>query len=201
MPPIAPRPRGPIGYLAALVVVAVLVGPAAGASAAPSKSTTTTTIKNSLECNASQLSYAVTGSFSGVTGETAFSISITNTSAHVCDIHGYPTVHFYTSAGRLLTFGYVHTSVMFHRTSPRVVRLAPQDNAYFVVAHATVCSKGVRYVASFYYVLAPLATGQPWVGHVHSPSTSVRSVDYCAGAAHQYLAISALVASLSQLAT
>ncbi len=136
-----------------------------------------------------------------MSGETAFSISITNISAHLCDIHGYPTVHFYTSAGRLLTFGYVHTSVMFHRTSPHVLRLAPQDNAYFVVAHATTCTKGVRYVASFFYVLAPYTTGQPWVGHVHGPSTSVRAVDYCAGSTHQYLAISPLVASLSQLAT
>jgi hypothetical protein len=59
----------------------------------------------------------------------------------------------------------------------------------------------VRYVASFYYVLAPYVTGQPWVGHVHSPSTSVRAVDYCSGTSHQYLAVSALVASLSQLAT
>ena len=201
MPPIAPRSRGLIGYLAALVVVAVLIGPAAGASAAHSKSTTTTTTKNSIECNATQLSYAVTGSFSGVSGETAFSMSISNTSAHLCDIHGYPTVHFYTSVGRLLTFGYVHTSVMFHRTSPHVLRLAPQHNAYFVVAHATACTKGVRYVASFYYVLAPYVTGQPWVGHVHSPSTSVRAVDYCSGTSHQYLAVSALVASLSQLAT
>jgi hypothetical protein len=198
MSPIAPRPRRPIGYLAALVVVAVLVGPAAGASAAHSKSTATTLVKTSTECNATQLSYGVTGTLSGVAHATAFSMSITNTSSRTCELHGYPTVRFYTSAGRLLTFGYVHTNVMFRRTTPRVVRLAPNDNAYFEVAHA-LCSTGVRDAASLYYVLAPYTSGEPWVGHVHSPSTRVPPVDYCMGSSHQYLAISPLVASLSDL--
>jgi Protein of unknown function (DUF4232) len=200
MPPIAPRPRGPIGYLAALVVVAVLVGPAAGASAAPSNSTTTsTTTKTSLECNATQLTFAVTGFFSRVHNEESFSMSVTNVSARACRIHGYPTVRFYTSAGRLLTFGNEHSSVMFHHTSPRVLDLAPNDNAYFEVAYG-VCDNGIRDVASQFHVLAPFTTGAPWVGHVRSPSTGVRPVDYCAGTSRQYLAISPLVASLSQLA-
>jgi hypothetical protein len=199
MPPIAPRPRGPIGYLAALVVVAVLVGPAAGASAAPTKSTTTTTTKNSIECNAKQLTFSRPGAVSAISGEEAFTITITNVSAQRCDIHGYPTVRFYTSAGRLLTFSYVHSSLYFKKQSPKLVILAPRGHAYFIVAKYR-CDVGERYVSSFFYLLAPYTTGAPTVEHVGGDQAGV--MPYCDGSSRgpgQSLGISPVVATRAQL--
>ncbi|MGB8196389.1 MAG: DUF4232 domain-containing protein [Acidimicrobiales bacterium] len=200
MPPIAPRPRGSIGYLAALVVVAVLVGPTAGASAAHSKSTTTTTIKTSIECNANQLTFSRPGAVSATSGEEAFTITITNVSARLCNIHGYPTVRFYTSAGRLLTFSYVHTSLYFKRQSPKLVRLVPGAHAYFIVAKYR-CDLGEKYISSFFYLLAPYTTGEPFVEHVGGDQAGV--MPYCDGSSRgpgQSLGISPVVATRAQLA-
>ena len=195
-----PHPlRRALTALASLVVLATLLGSATGASAAKAtKSTTTTTIKTSIECTTAQLSYAGPGFVSPTTGEDAFTVTLTNVSTHLCQIHGYPTVHFYTSAGRLLTFIYRHDSLYFPRLTPRVVNLAPRAHAYFVVAKYR-CDLGVKYASSFFYVLTPNATGQPWVGH----ATSTGGVmDYCKGSANgpgQSLGISPIVATRRQL--
>jgi hypothetical protein len=200
MPPIAPRLRGPIGYLAALVVVAVLVGPAIGASAAHSKSTTTTVVKSSLECNATQLKFSRPGAVSAITGEEAFTITITNVSGRRCQLRGYPTVRFYTSAGRLLTFSYVHTSLYFKNQSPKLVNLAAHGHAYFIVAKYR-CDLGQRYLSSFFYLLAPGTSGAPTVEHVAGDQPGV--MPYCDGSSRgpgQSLDISPVVATRAQLA-
>jgi hypothetical protein len=197
MPPIAPRPRQPIGYLAALVVVVVLIGPAAGASAATSKSTTTTTDKSSSECSASQLIYAITLDVAGVKHEGGFVMSVTNVSEDACRIHGYPSLRFYTSAGRLLTFGTAHASVTFRSVVPHVITLSPNANAYFEVTKAS-CTQSVRFVSSFFYVITPYTKAVPWVGHLKG----VRPFDYCdasSRASDQRVAVSAFVTSPSLL--
>ena len=199
--PVRPTPhawRHVATALAALAIVATVLGPTVSAFAAKS-STTTTTLKRSTECTAKQLSLSVTGTLGGVTGEEAFTMAITNMSTEECQIHGYPTVRFYTSAGRLLTFSYAHTSVMFRRSSPRLVNLKPGSNANFVVAKH-LCDQGIRYVASFFYVLAPYTSGEPMVEHFKG--SGVRPMDYCKGSSRgpgQSLEISPLVTSLSQL--
>jgi hypothetical protein len=186
--------------LASLAVIVTLFAPAPEATAAKKspKSTTTTTMKPSIECTASELSYTGPGFVSPTTGEDAFTITLTNVGTRLCQIHGYPIVHFYTSAGRLLTFAYRHTSLYFPRLQPRVVNLAPRAHAYFVVAKYR-CDLGVRYASSFFYVLAPYTTGQPWVGH---PAGGQGVMDYCKGSAHgpgQSLGISPIVATRRQL--
>jgi Protein of unknown function (DUF4232) len=191
--------RVPI-ILASLVVSATLLGPALGASASktPSKSTTTTT-KPSLECSAKQLSFSGPVEVAQTTGEQALEITLTNVSSRLCQVHGYPTVRFYTSDGRLLTFSYRHSSQYFRRTTPRVLNLAPRARAYFVIAKDR-CDTGTRYVASFFYVLPLYTSGSPWVGHLFQGGIS--HMDYCKGSSRgpgQSLSVSAIVNSLHQL--
>ena len=90
-----------------------LLASALFAPAAQASKSTTTTLKPSIECTASQLSYSGPQAVSEQLGEDGFTITLTNVSTHLCQIHGYPTVRFYTSAGRLLTFGYSHSSQYF----------------------------------------------------------------------------------------
>lgn len=185
--------------LAAFVIIATLFAPALGAAAAKNhpKSTTTTT-KPSLECTAAQLSFAGPNALSPQSGGQAFTITLTNVSSHLCQVHGYPTVRFYTSAGRLLTFTYRHSSPYFADTSPRVLNLAPHAHAYFEVAKSR-CDTGNRYLSSFFYVLPPYTAGSPWVGHVSG--SGVSQMDYCKGSSRgpgQSLGISAIVASPTQ---
>ena len=186
--------------LAALVITATLTAPALSASAATTTSkSTTTTIKPSLECTAAQLSFAGPIAISPQSGAQVFMVTLTNVSAHLCQVHGYPLVHFYTSAGRLLTFTYRHTSPFFTRTSPKLLSLAPHAHAYFQVAK-NHCTTGNRYLSSFFYVRAPYTGGAPWVGHVSG--SGVSQLDYCKGAANgpgQIVGISALVSSPTQL--
>jgi hypothetical protein len=169
-----------ITALATVAFVATLLGPTLSASAAKttSTSTTTTTVKSSTECTATQLSFSPPGNVSAQMGEEAIVITLTNVSTRACQIHGYPTVRFYTSAGRLLTFAYAHTSVFFSRLTPRVVHLAPGGHGYFIVAKYR-CDLGNQYVSSFFYLLAPYTTGQPWVGHYGHYGSEV--FDYCKG--------------------
>jgi hypothetical protein len=182
--------------LATFVVIATLLAPALDASAAKShpKSTTTTT-KPSLECTSEQLSFAGPDALPLQSGAQAFTITLTNVSSHLCQVHGYPTVRFYTSAGRLLTFDYKHTSPYFTRTTPRLLNLAPHAHAYFEVAKSR-CDTGNRYLSSFFYVLPIYTSGQPWVGHVSGDEVS--RLDYCRGSSRgpgQSIGISALVSS------
>jgi hypothetical protein len=186
--------------LAALVVVATLTGPALAASAAKtsSKSTTTTTTP-SLKCTAAQLSYTGPNPISPQAGAQAFTVAITNVSMHLCQIRGYPLVHFYTSGGRLLTFTYRHTSTFFTRTTSKLLNLAPHGHAYFEVAKSR-CTTGNRYLSSFFYVRAPSIGGAPWVGHDSGAGSA--QLGYCKGSSHgpgQVLGVSALVSSPTKL--
>jgi hypothetical protein len=185
--------------IVALVAVATLAGPALSASAAKTTSTsTTTTTTPSLKCTAAQLSYAGPDPISPQAGAMAFTITITNVSAHLCQIRGYPLVHFYASNGRLLTFTYRHTSPYFAHTSPKLVSLAPHAHAYFQVAKSH-CTTGNRYLSSFFYVRAPSVGGAPWVGHDAGAGSA--QLDYCKGSANgpgQVLGISAIVSSPTQ---
>ena len=164
-----PPSRAPLRDLAALVVVGHAPrARALGASAATSKSTTTTTTTtHSIECTAAQLSFARSGSdLCHRPAKQAFTITLTNVSTGICQVHGYPSLRFYTSAGRLLTFAYRHTSVSTSTPrAPRVVGLAPHAHAYFVMAKAR-CTTAIRYRVEFFYVLPPYTPGAPWVGHV-----------------------------------
>jgi hypothetical protein len=192
--------RVPI-FLASLIVVATLLGPALGASAAktPPKSTTTTTLKSSSECAAKELSFSSPGAVSAQMGEDAFVITLTNVSTRACHIHGYPSVRFYTSGGRLLTFSYAHTSLFFPRLSAHVVNLAPGGHGFFIVAKYR-CDLGVRYHSSFFYIIPPYTKGQPWVVHTSGLFTGV--MDYCNGAPRGMghdLGVSPIVATKSQL--
>jgi len=188
--------------LTALVITATLTAPALSASAAKTGSKSTTTIAKtytSIACTADDLSYAGPTAISPQSGAQVFMITLTNVSAHLCQVHGYPLVHFYTSAGRLLTFTYRHTSPFFTRTSPKLLNLAPHAHAYFQVAKSH-CTTGNRYQSSFFYVRAPYTGGAPWVGHVSG--SDVSQLDYCKGAANgpgQIVGISALVSSPTQL--
>jgi hypothetical protein len=185
----------------AAFVVATLLGPALGAAAAKTTatSTTTTTTKSSTECAADQLSFSSPGAVSAQMGEEAFVITLTNVGTRLCQIHGYPTVRFYTSAGRLLTFSYAHTSLFFPRIAPHVVNLAPGSHGFFIVAKYR-CDLGIRYHSSFFYLIAPYTSGPPWVVHTSGYFTGV--MDYCKGAPHGMghdLGISPIVAKRSQL--
>ncbi len=186
--------------MAALVIIATLLGPALAASAAKTTSrSTTTTTKPSLECSAPQLSFAGPSALSPQSGGQAFTITLTNVSGRLCQVHGYPLVHFYTSKGRLLTFTYKHTSPYFTHASPRSLNLAPHAHAYFEVAKSR-CATGNRYLSSFFYVLAPYTAGSPWVGHVSG--SEVSRMDYCKGSSRgpgQSLDISPIVSSPTQL--
>ena len=189
----------------ALVVVVTLLGPTFGASAAKTAatSTTTTTLKSSTECTAKQVSFSRPGFVSPQTGEDAFTITLTNVSARLCQIHGYPTVRFYTPKGRLLTFSYAHTSTYFRRMSPRVVNLAPGGHGYFIVAKYR-CDLGNRYISSFFYLVAPYTTGSPWVVHASGDNNGagLGVMDYCKGPPRglgHSLGISPIVASRSEL--
>jgi hypothetical protein len=202
VPPNSHRLARVTGALAALVIVATLMAPALSASAAKTTSksttTTTTTLKPSLKCTAAQLSYAGPYPISPQAGAMAFTITLTNVSAHLCQIHGYPLVHFYTNAGRLLTFNYRHTSPFFAHTSPKLVNLAPHAHAYFQVAKRH-CTTGNLYLSSFFYVRAPDIGGAPWVGHDKGGGSA--QLDYCRGSANgpgQTLGISAIVSSPTQ---
>jgi len=190
--------RAPV-TLAALVIIATLLGPALAASAAKTTSrSTTTTTKPSLECSAPQLSFA------------ARVRSLPRAAAGLHD-HAHererPVVSgprlspgaLYTSKGRLLTFTYKHTSPYFTHASPRSLNLAPHAHAYFEVAKSR-CATGNRYLSSFFYVLAPYTAGSPWVGHVSG--SEVSRMDYCKGSSRgpgQSLDISPIVSSPTQL--
>jgi hypothetical protein len=187
--------------LASLVIAATLFGPALGASAAKTTSkSTTTTVKASLECTTAQLSFAGPLYISPQTGEHGFTITLTNVSSHLCQVHGYPTLRFYTSGGRLLTFTFKHNGdFYFRRTTPRLVNLAPEAHAYFLVAKYR-CDLRDRYVSRFFYVLPLYTAGSPWVGHLSG--SGVSQMDYCAGSSRglgQTVQVSPVVASLSQL--
>jgi len=200
MPPATPRSLRVANTLVILVVVATLLSPALGAGASKTKSkSTTTTIKHSLECTSAQLSFAGPGYLSPQTGEHGFTITLTNVSTTSCQVHGYPSLRFYTSAGRLLTFGLKHKSQYFRTTTPRVVTLSPRSHAYFVVAKYR-CDLRDRYVSKFFYVLPLYTSGSPWVGHLSG--SGVSQMDYCAGPSTgpgQILNVSPVVASLSEL--
>jgi hypothetical protein len=187
--------------VAALVIVATLLGPTLAASAAKSTSkSTTTTSAPSLECHVAQLSFAGPGALSPQAGGQEFLVTLTNVSSTSCQVHGYPTVRFYTSGGRLLTFTYKHTSPYFGHVKARLVNLAPHAHAYFEVAKGRCGTSGNRYLSSFFYVLPPYTAGSPWVGHV-SPS-GVSQLDYCKGSSRgpgQIIGVSPLVASPTQL--
>jgi hypothetical protein len=176
---------------------------AASASKAPPSSTTTTTVKVTDECTASQLSFSGPQAVSAQTGEDGFVITLTNVSARECQIHGYPTVRFYTSGARLLTFSYSHTSLYFRRIAPRVVHLAPGGHGYFIVAKYR-CDLGNQYFSSFFYLFAPYTTGAPWVVHARGDGvgSGVGVMDYCKGPPRgmgHSLGVSAIVASRSEL--
>jgi hypothetical protein len=191
--------RAPV-VAAALVIIATLLGPALAASAAKtvSKSTTTTTTA-SLECTAAALSFTGPEAISPQAGGQEFLVVLTNVSSHSCQVHGFATVRFYTSAGRLLTFVDKHSSQYFHSPSPRLFNLAPHAHAYFEVAKSR-CDTGNRYLSSFFYVLPPYTAGSPWVGHV-SPS-GVSEFAYCKGSSRgpgQVVGVSPIVSSPTQL--
>jgi hypothetical protein len=182
-------------------VVITFLGPALGASAAAatSKSTMTTTVKPSLECAATQLSFSRPSAVSAQLGEDGFTFTLTNVGTRSCQIRGYPTVRFYTSAGRLLTFGYSHDSQYFPHQAPRLVTLAPRAHAYFLVAKYR-CDLGDRYVSSFFYLFAPYSPGSPTVEHsgVRGPGV----MDYCKGSSRgpgQTIGITAIVSTKVQL--
>jgi hypothetical protein len=200
MSPTTPRSLRVASTLFVLVVVATLLSPALGAGASKKpKSTTTTTIKHSLECTSAQLSFAGPGYLSPQTGEHGFTITLTNVSPTSCQVHGYPSLRFYTSAGRLLTFGLRHKSEYFRTTTPRIVTLASHAHAYFVVAKYR-CDLRNRYVSTFFYILPLYTSGSPWVGHLSG--NGVSQMDYCAGPSTgpgQILNVSPVVASLSEL--
>jgi hypothetical protein len=176
-----------------------LLASALFAPAAQASKSTTTTLKPSIECTASQLSYSGPQAVSEQLGEDAFTITLTNVSTHLCQIHGYPTVRFYTSAGRLLTFGYSHSSQYFRTRAPRLVNLAPRGHAFFLVAKYR-CDLGDRYVSSFFYLIAPYTTASPTVEHAHGVGPGV--MDYCKGSSRgpgQTLGITPIVAARVQL--
>jgi hypothetical protein len=186
--------------LATLAVVATLLFSTAGASAAKAaKATTTTTVKSSTECTAAQLSFSGPGAVSAQLGEDGFTIALTNVSTRSCQIHGYPTVRFYTGAGRLLTFVYSHSSQYFRHRAPRLLTLAPRAHAYFLVAKYR-CDLGDRYVSSFFYLIAPYTTGSPSVEHTSGVGPGV--MDYCKGSSRgpgQTLGITPIVSTRAQL--
>jgi Protein of unknown function (DUF4232) len=188
--------------LATLAIVAILLGPAAGASAAKTSSkstTTTTTVTSTKECTAFQLAFSGPQPVSAQLGEDGFTITLTNVGTRSCQIHGYPTVRFYTNAGRLLTFSYSHASQYFHRRAPRLVTLAPRGHAYFLVAKYR-CDLGNRYVSSFFYLFAPYTTASPTVKHTSGIGPGV--MDYCKGSSRgpgQSLGITPIVAARVQL--
>jgi hypothetical protein len=190
--------------LATLAVVTTLLGPAIGASAAKAPKSTTTTVKSTNECAATQLSFSGPGAVSAQLGEDAFTITLTNVSTQTCQIHGYPTVRFYTSAGRLLTFSYSHQSQYFRRRAPRLVTLVPRGRAYFLVAKYR-CDLGIRYSSSFFYLLAPYTTGAPSVEHAvgnHGDGVGPGVMDYCKGSSRgpgQTLGITPIVSTRAQL--
>jgi hypothetical protein len=189
--------------LATLAIVATLLGPAVGSSAAKVSKSTTTTVTSSTECTATQLSFSLPGAVSAQLGEDAFTITLTNVSTRTCQIHGYPTVRFYTSAGRLLTFAYSHSSQYFRHRPPRLVTLAPRDHAYFLVAKYR-CDLGDRYVSSFFYLIAPYTTGAPTVEHARGDGlgAGVGVMDYCKGSSRgpgQTLGITPIVSTRVQL--
>ena len=191
--------------MVALVIVATVLGPAIDATAAKTvaTSTTTTTLKSSIECTAKQLSFSRPEAVSPQLGEDGFVITITNVSTRLCQVHGYPTVRFYTSKGRLLTFSYAHTSQYFSRMSPRVVNLAPGGHGYFIVAKYR-CDLGNRYISSFFYLIAPYTSGSPWVVNASGDGlgAGVGVMDYCKGPPRglgHSLGISPIVARKSQL--
>ena len=200
MPTNARRPTRLFGALTALVAAATLLAPALSTSAATSSSrSTTTTTTHSNECTAAQLSFAGPGAISPPAGAQAFTITLTNVSDRHCQVHGYASLRFYTSAGRLLTFAYRHTSAYFHTGAPRLVGLAPNAHAYFEIAKAR-CTTAIRYRSSFFYVLPPYTPGAPWVGHVSPAGGS--QLDYCEGSSRgpgQFVDVSAIVSSPSQL--
>jgi hypothetical protein len=187
---------------AAVIVALALLGPVAGAGASKAAATTTT-LTGTAECTASQLSYSRPEAVSAQMGEDGFVITLTNLSAERCQIHGYPTVRFYTSAGRLLTFNDVHTSVYFRHRPPRLVPLVPGGHGYFLVAKYR-CDIGNRYWSSFFYVVAPYTTGSPRVVHARGDGLGggVGVMDYCKGPARGMdhdLGITPIVASRSEL--
>jgi hypothetical protein len=189
----------------ALVVVVSLLGPVAHASASKTttKATTTTTLAGPGECTATQLSFSRPGAVSAQMGEDGFVITLTNVSARTCLIHGYPTLRFYTSAGRLLTFNDTRTSIYFSHRAPRVVPLAPGGHGYFLVAKYR-CDIGNRYWSSFFYILPPYTKGAPSVVHATGDGLGggVGVMDYCKGPPRGMghdLGITPIVASRNEL--
>jgi hypothetical protein len=117
----------------------------------------------------------------------------------MCQVHGYPSLRFYTSGGRLITFVYKHTGDYFAHPTPRLVTLEPGTHAYFVVAKYR-CDLRNRYVARFFDVLAIDSAGAPWVGHLSG--SGVSQMDYCAGSSRglgQIVDVSPVVSTLAQL--
>lgn len=189
--------------LAAFAIVATLLATPVGVASATSPPSTTTTPKPSTECTASQLAFSAPQYVSPQSGEDAFAITITNVGTRSCQVHGYPTVRFYTSAGRLLTFGYSHSSQYFRHRAPRLVHLAPRGHAFFLVAKYR-CDLGDRYFSSFFYLQAPDTTGAPTVEHARGDGigAGLGVMDYCKGSVRgpgQTLGITPIVSTRVQL--
>ena len=192
--------RTPIGelVLGAIFVIMFVSFPVGLGYAGPAN--TASILKVSRPCTTSQLSLGFGPQVSPATGEHALVLTPTNKSAKYCQLAGYPSVGFYTAAGRVLPFTYHRFSHYFPRIVPQLVGLRPGTHGYFEVAKYR-CDLGDLVTPSTIKVaLAPSADAS--LARKVPPAPGVGVLTYCKGGVKdpgQMVGVTPIVATQRQL--
>jgi hypothetical protein len=128
-----------------------------------------------LTCSSSTLRLAIVPLGSGMTGERAFYVRVTNTGREACLLSGYPAITLSSSRAKL-AFTYQEGGGVYLSTQPpKLVTLKPGGKAWFTVAKYR-CDVGELAAATSVDVSLPGVAGA-WT--LHFPASEGGGIDYC----------------------
>jgi hypothetical protein len=145
-----------VGLVIALIVASIL-GRSAPTRQIGSGTNRPSTALALAPCTSGAVSIANGPYVGGAMQEEAHSLTITNTSATSCLIHGFPRLVVYVNTGRVSRFSLVHHATgAYAMTSklPKPFALTPRKSAYVFFAQ-TACAVGTETVLSKVALIMP----------------------------------------------